>query len=108
MALDRVVTLHLEAEGTRDEDGNYIPGPTTDVRVWAQLVDGGESDSLTSGGVIVVRRAVVTIRWRADVIDTPPSRMEFTDDYNVRYNVETVQDFAARRRFISISATEAT
>ena len=102
--LDRPITLHLQAEGHRDEQGRYVPGPVTDVRVWAQIDDGGEADTLTEGAVVVLARAVFAVRWTQAVIDTPPSRMEITDDNGRRWNVDTVTDFIARRRFVQITA----
>ena len=103
--LDRIVTLRLVAEG-RYVNGVWAPGSVTELRVWAQLSDGGESDSDTVGGIVTVRRLVATVRWDQRLIDTPPSRLSITDDYGTVYSVETVQDFAARRRFVTLSAIE--
>ena len=104
--LDRVVTLHLEAEG-RYTNGVWTPGPTTDVRRWAQLSDGGEVDSDGVGGIVTLRRLVATVRWDQRLIDTIPSRLSLTDTYGITYSVETVQDYQARRRFITLTAIEA-
>ena len=104
--LDRLVTLHLEAEG-RYIDGRWVPGQVTDARVWAQLSDGGESDSDGVGGIVTLRRLVATVRWDQRLIDTIPSRLSLTDSYGTIYGVETVQDYQARRRFITLTAIEA-
>ena len=104
--LDRIVTLHLEGEG-RYVSGVFTPGPVTDVRVWAQLSDGGETDADTVGGIVTLRRLVATVRWDQRLIDTPPSRLSITDEYGTRYSVETVQDYQARRRYITLTAIEA-
>ena len=101
--LDRRITLHIQAEGHRDNHGRYIPGPVTDVEVWAQVTDGGQSDVLFGGCVIVVSRAVFSIRWRSDVAATPVSRLSLTFDGQV-WNCETVTNFADRHRFLQIAA----
>ena len=83
-------------------------GRPTSHRAWAQLSDGGESDAATVGGILTLRRLVATVRWDQRLIDTPPFRLSLTDNYGTTYSVETVQDYATRRRFITLSAIEVT
>ena len=85
----------------------WTPGPTTDVRRWAELRDAGEVDSDGVGGIVTLRRLVATVRWDQRLIDTIPSRLSITDTYGTTYGVETVQDYQARRRFITLTAIEA-
>lgn len=101
--LDRRITLHIQAEGHRDDRGVYVPGPVTDVEVWAQVTEGGQSDVLFGQALIVVSRAVFSIRWRADVAATPVSRLGLTFD-GQSWDCETVTNFADRHRFLQIAA----
>lgn len=101
---DRRVTVHVEAEGTRNQQGRYEPGPVTDYEVWAAISDGGESDTNTVGGIITLARAVFALRWNKLFLDTPPSRLQITDHSNgLTYRIQTVSDFQVRRRLIHMS-----
>ena len=44
MALDRRITIKIEAFGTRDENGQYVPGAVTEYPVWAERRAAGSSD----------------------------------------------------------------
>ena len=99
------MTLHLRAEGTRDDTGTYTPGPTTDIEVWAAVADGGQTDVFIGGFIEVVTLADVTIRWRQDVADHDIDRLSFTFDGR-RYDGETSSTFADRRRTIVIRGRE--
>lgn len=106
MPLDRIITVNIEAEGHRDDQGDYIPGPVTSHRMWARVTDGGSSDALAEGGIVVVKRAVWDVRYRRDILETIPNRLSVVDEYGTRYHVETVTDYQARRRAIRITGAE--
>ena len=103
MPLDRVIRAGIEAEGHRDDQGEYVPGPVTWHRIWAQVNDGGSSDVLTPGGTIVLARKEFIIRWRQDIATTLPPLLHIEDEYGQAFNVELIVDYPTRRRHIRIT-----
>lgn len=107
MTLDRRITIHIFSPDT-SVPGQWYPTPGMEIskfEVWASVADGGESDFLDDRGIVTVKRAVVTVRWDQRLIDTPPSLLRFTA-LGTYYRVDTVQDFRARRRLITMTGTE--
>ena len=105
MGLDRRITLHVTAPGEFDDTGRYTPGPTSDTEVWASVSDGGESDQLTSGGLIVLAGAAFAIRWRADVAAVSVGNLQVTFDGHL-FDAQTITSFTDRRRTITIRGVE--
>ena len=103
--LDRVIQLHLRAEGTRNQHGEFVPGEFGDpITVWAIVSSGGLTEISTDGASITIgRRAVFDVRYRQDVIDAGPARLEVTDYRGDRFNVETITDYRDRRRAMRIT-----
>lgn len=101
--LDRRIILHMEAEGHRGEQGRYVPGAVTDVELWAQVQDGGESDILVGSALTTASRAVFTIRWRDDIARHAVNLLTLTYEGAI-FNVETLKDYDARRRFLALAA----
>lgn len=105
--LDRIVTLHLAAAGARNEHGEWEPGEVRDVRIWAELADGGSIDVETRGGVARLLRLIVNLRWRRDLAEIPPDRLALTDDRGRRFNVESVTDHTiARQRLVTLAVVQ--
>lgn len=104
--LDRRVTLTLHEPGEIPivGDGTYTPGPVLAMLdVWANVIDGGQVDVLAGGTLRVVSRAVFTVRFDQRIADTAIRDMALT--YNdAAWNVETVTNYADRRRFIQLAA----
>ena len=65
--LDRILTLTIRTEGTRNEYGEWVPGTSTDYDVWARRQDVGVERVVQEGGVRTDARRTYRIRWRSDV-----------------------------------------
>ena len=67
--LDRLITLHIPGPETVNDYGERIPGPDTDIRVWASRRDTPVADQLDldSDQRLRIRTAVFTLRYRPDV-----------------------------------------
>ena len=106
MPADRLVTLRISATGTRNEFGEFVPGEVSEFPgVWATVLDAGSSDLETGGGVQVVQRKEFTIRWRADVLEAGPSRLDVVDEYDRLFLTEELTentDPNNRRRFVTV------
>ena len=106
MAFDRIATFHIEEEGTNNEFGEYVPGPITDHRIWADIEDFGESEVAVAGAFRIVRAARFRIRWRADWAGPLDSRrVRITDHNGDTFGVTSISDFLqARRRLLTFQA----
>ena len=105
-ALDRRITLHLEAEGTRDDQGDYVPGPTTDYPVWARIVGAGSSDSATGEGSRINRISNFLVRWFLALEQARVDRVTITDEHGRTWNADTIGESDARRRALTVTAIE--
>ena len=99
--LDRRIVVLLEAEGTRNEHGEYVPGPVTQVPMWAAVSNVGSADQFTEDGTVVSIVVQFTIRWRADVAAHPVNRVSVLWDAKT-FTAENVAISDERKRLISI------
>ena len=105
MPLDRRITLHVYAEGTRDKlTGESVSGAVVDYEVWASRETIETTEDRADGTVRPERIARFILRWNAELATTPPTRLEITDDLGRAYNVQGVTDTDERRRFVEIEA----
>ena len=106
MPADRLVTVNIEAEGSRDQFGQYVPGAVTPVRMWARSRDKSLRDIIESGGRRDTGERNWQVRWRSDLAATPTSRLTVQDGsrlFSVDNMIElTGRDRATRRRFIEL------
>ena len=99
MAFDRIATFHISAPGTRDDHGEYIPGPVTDHRIWTDIEDFGETEVEVAGTFRIVRAARFIVRWRADWATTLDSlHVRITDHNGHNFGVTSISDFTRHRR----------
>ena len=96
MPADRKITVNVEAEGTRNSMGEYIPGPTTAHTVWASKYDVSLVDVLETGGA----RQEVQRRWRIRysgvIYETPTARLEVVDG-GVTFSVVSMAEVTRQR-----------
>ena len=105
MPLDRLITIHVEEPGSRDEDGRFVPGPVIDSTVWATRFDQTLEDIEESGGNREQATRAWRIRWRRDVADTVASRLRVSDDgltFETVNVIEETDDGRTRRRWMLI------
>lgn len=100
--LDRRLTLHVEAEGHR-EQGVSIPGPTTSHAIWATLDTAANQIQVVGGAFRLGNERVYVVRWRQDLATTPTTRLQFTSETGALYTITRVEPVStARRRFLQI------
>ena len=103
MAFDRRITIHIEALGTRDGHGEYIPGPTTDYPVWTERRAAGSQDTLTPTGLVTSSVVTYTVRWFQRLELTNIALVTITDEFDQLWDADTVSPSDARRRLITIT-----
>lgn len=106
MPFDRVIVVHVQAEGTFTQGGDFVPGATTDIRTWARVNDGGTFERIRSEGVDVIQRKVFTFRYREDIAMTPPDRLSVTDEHGFNFDIDTSIDYPERKRWIQLTGTD--
>ena len=96
MPADRRITVNVEAEGTRNEYNEYVPGDVAALTVWASKYDLRLIDIEEAGGV----RSEVTRRWRlrydSRIYDTPVDRLEVVDGTQT-FDITQVREVTAQR-----------
>lgn len=102
MPLDRRIRIERDM-GERNDSGEYVPNWTLIAEVWAQKFAAGSADSETAGGTLVIAARNYTIRWRADINALTPAGLRIVDGDGAIWNVDTLAESDARRRFINIS-----
>ena len=63
MALDRPATVRLKSAGRRNEHGEFVPGATTDHRVWATQIESTAARELEPEGSRQERIGRYRLRW---------------------------------------------
>ena len=102
MALDRRITIQIEEFGTRNQNGEYIPGPVTNYPVWAERRAAGSSDHATGGGFITVSAQNYGVRWFRDLELADIALVMIEDEFGQIWDADSIQPNDARRRFINI------
>ena len=110
MPADRRITVNVEAESTRNEYNEYVPGEVTTYNVWASKYDLRLIDVEEAGGV----RSEVTRRWRlrydGRIYDTPVARLGVVDGTQT-FDITQVREVTTqgrdlpdlRRRFMELT-----
>ena len=103
--LDRRITLHVEAEGTRDLlSGAYAPGAITDYEVWAERRDSAAELDVSRGLDRTDRSRDYLVRYDAR-FEVAPSLITVTDEgltLNVNQVIQDESKMKGRRRFLRI------
>ena len=108
MALDREITIRIEAVGTRDNHGDYIPGPTTEYNVWAERSAAGSNDQPTSGGFITVSVQNYTVRWFKELELANLALVEVEDEFGQIWDPDSIAAGDERRRLITLQCIRTT
>ena len=102
MPFDTPITLHLEALGTRDNHGEYVPGPITDYPLWADQRGAGSTDTLTSTGTFTTEVRTFTVRWFRELEIHQTDLIRLTDGAGSLWDIESVASSDERRRYITM------
>ena len=108
MALDRRITIRIEEYGTRNEDGEYIPGPVSEYPVWAERRAAGSNDQPTTSGFITVSVQNYGVRWFKALELSDIALVEIEDEYGQIWDPDSIAPNDARRRFINIQCIRTT
>jgi head-tail adaptor len=101
--LDRLITLTLRGEPTRDKHNRAVPGPVTfRGKVWARLESAVSDVDFSTGTIRPSGDRRYRVRWREDLETTPPSRITVTDEYGVSFNVQSVEP-VDRKRYVELT-----
>ena len=105
--LDRIVTLNIQAEGDRDDTGEFVPGKVTTSRVWATRDDRSLENVIEAGGARGIAERGYKVRWRSDLASTLPTNVSIRDgsqSFQVS-NVTEDSEGQGRRRYLLLEVT---
>ena len=104
MPFHRVIIVHTQAIGTRDEHGEYVDGPVTDHRIWVEQTVTGSSDILTDAGSTIVAQRQWAARYVRAIATHRADLITATDEYGNGWTVDNIQE-DGRRRYMQIEAS---
>ena len=112
MALDRLIRLTIRARGTRDDEGNYIPGDLVfDQNIWVEQLNEGTTYELdVSGGFLrAFRNRTYNARFLAqlllpdaDGVVVAPSLVQVFDRAGRDWRIISFGEVGERRRYMEI------
>ena len=115
MPADRKITINVTTAGMRNMHGEYVPGSTTAIVVWASRRDKSQEDIEQEGGTITSTRRDWRIRWDRRIALTPVSALDVVDEgvtFNVLNMVEVTRQGRGqadlRRRFLDVQGVHVT
>ena len=94
--LDRIITVRVQAEGMRNEHGEFVEGAVTPIRVWASRRDRDLTDIAEEGGTRGEARRDWRIRWRADLAGAATSSLAVQDD-RLEWTVDKLVEVTGRK-----------
>ena len=85
--LDRLITLVVRGEGTRDNFNRLVPGPELfNGVVWAELRAADRELDFGTGTIRLAGDRTYRIRWREDVAVGHLTRYDVVDDLSISPN----------------------
>ena len=115
MPADRKLTINVTTPGMRNMHGEYVPGSTTAIAVWASRRDRSAEDVATEGGARGETRRDWRIRWDGRIALTPVSQLEVMDggvSFNILKLIEVTRQGRGqpdlRRRFLDVQGVHTT
>ena len=97
MPADRVITVNVMGEETRDEHGEAVPGVVVPVRTWASIRDRDLRDIEEEGGSRAEARRDWVIRFDARIYGHHPTLLAIVDGAQT-WNVLGVSELTRQRR----------
>ena len=104
MPFDTRIAVLIQAEGHRDEHGEYVDGPTTEYPRWADESGAGSGTTPTEGGLITGTGRTFVVRWFNALAIAPEAFVSIRDNINQVWYSEAISASDARKRFIVIAA----
>ena len=97
MPADRVITVNVTGEETRNEHGEAVPGAVVPVRTWASIRDRDLRDIEEEGGSRAEARRDWVIRFDARIYEHDPVLLAVMDSGRA-WNVLAVAELTRQRR----------
>ena len=104
MPFDTRITILIQAEGHRNEFGEYVEGVTTEYPRWADESGAGSADLAASGGLFLTSVRTFLVRWFRELAVAPETFVDVRDNLDQQWHSESISLSDARKRFIVISA----
>ena len=105
MPFDTRITVLIEAEGHRDEHGEYVDGPTTEYARWCDESGAGSGDQATGGGLVLTQGRTFVVRWFRELAVAPETFVKVRDNLGLIWGSDGIGISDARKRFIVISGS---
>ena len=102
MPLDTRVTIDIEAIGTRDDTGVYIPGVTTSYPVWCDEMKSRSDDHIEDAGARTIQVRHFRVRYFRALAVANVALVSLTDSLGQTWNPDSVDLSDERKRFILI------
>ena len=106
MALDRRISIAVQALGSYDNQGDYQPGLTTTYGAWAEIADKSAFRELETRGTEFDALRRYKVRWTPALEKARPDLMTITDDGDtyVVTNVVRAPTLLRRRQWVYVEA----
>ena len=75
----RRIIIKLSEEGTRNDQGEYVPGAVTDLGVWASRRDVGQELKIERQGTRDETSRDWRVRWDSRIASSPTSLLKVED-----------------------------
>ena len=105
MALDTRITIRIEALGTRDQTGEYVPGAETTYPVWADEMKSRDDDHIETAGARTIQIRHFRVRYFRALATANVALVSLTDSLGLEWNPDSIDLSDERRRFILIRGT---
>lgn len=105
MPLDTRITINIEAVGTRDGTGEYIPGAETAYPVWADEMKSRDDDHIETAGARTIQIRHFRVRYFRALAVANIALVSLTDSLGRAWNPDSIDLSDDRRRFILIRGT---
>ena len=105
MPLDTRITINIEAVGTRDDTGEYVPGATTEYPAWCDEMRSREDDHIETAGARTIQIRHFRVRYFRALAVANIALVSLTDSLGREWNPDSIDLSDERRRFILIRGT---
>lgn len=102
MPLDTRVKIDIEALGTRDDTGVYIPGVTTSYPLWCDEMKSRDDDHLETAGARTISVRHFRVRYFRALAVANVALVSLVDSLGQTWNPDSVDLSDERKRFILI------
>ena len=99
--LDRLITLYVSDQDTRNEFGESVDGAVHVYRVWASVDDAVADITFGVIGLVLSDERTYRVRWRRDLADGPVTLIDLADADGATFRVTRIRE-VGRRRFLDL------